>query len=362
MKRYSVSEPQLDGNEERYVLDCLRNNRLSMGDYVRRFEELFACFTNTAHAISCMNGTAALHLAMLAMNVQPGDEVIVPALTYVASANAVTYCGGTPVFCDVDPNTWCLDTTNLQVTNKTVGILPVHLYGHPAAMDPIREIAMEQSLWVIEDAAEAHGALYRKQIVGSLGNAGVFSFYGNKIMTTGEGGMLVTNDDAIARLAVLYRGQGVDTQIHRYHHAVVGYNYRMTDLQAAIGLAQLERIQYKTCVRREVAEQYRKRFTGSRICMQVNAPDVVPANWMFTILTPPGIDRDRVMKMLEQRGIETRPAFRCMHHLPIYQSVERFPVAESISARGINLPTHAGLSREDVNYIADNVLECLEAA
>lgn len=364
MKKYFVSEPQLDGNEERYVLDALRSNRLSAGPYVQRFEERFARFCGTEHAVSCMNGTAALHLAMIAMGLREDDEVIIPTLTYVASANAVTYCGAKPVFCDVDRDTWCMDPADLKnrLTKQTVGLLPVHLYGYPAAMEAIRQFADTYGLWVVEDAAEAHGAFAEHRPVGSLGECGVFSFYGNKIITAGEGGMLVTDNSQIAHVAKLYRGQGVDTSVHRYHHEVVGYNYRMTELQAAVGLAQLERVQAKLQARRDVGRWYRNRFTGSPVQFQVPSENSTVVNWMVTVLMPLGVDRDCVMKTLGEQGVETRPAFRCMHQLPIYESSTAYPVAEDVSARGINLPTHAGLSKADVNHIADSVLGCLEAA
>ena len=240
-----VAAPALIGNEKAYVLDCLESSWISSnGAYIERFETVFADFIGTRHALSCCNGTVALHLALLALDVRPGDEVIVPSLTYVASANAVMYCGAKPVLVDSEPETWNLDPARIEelINPRTRGIIVVHLYGHPANMDPILEIARRRHLFVVEDAAEAHGATYRGQKVGTLGDLATFSFYGNKVITTGEGGMVCTNNEVLARKVRQLKGQGQDPR-RRYWFPIVGYNYRMTNIEAAIGLAQLERIE-----------------------------------------------------------------------------------------------------------------------
>jgi perosamine synthetase len=364
VKRLFVSEPQLNGNEERYVLDCLRTVQLSMGHYVREFEKSFACYVGVEHAIACSSGTAALHLALLAFGVKPGDEVIIPTLTYVATANAVTYCGAKPVFCDVDPLTWCMDPDDLRrrVTKRTVGILPVHLYGHPANMTRLRQMAESFGLWVLEDAAEAHGATYKGASVGALGHAATFSFYGNKIITCGEGGMVTTNNAILAERMRLFRGQGVDTSVHRYHHTVVGYNYRMTNVQAAIGLAQLECIPDKLAKRKEIAYHYRLSFmehTDSGVVLQGHQPYVEHANWLVSLLLPEDVDRDAVMAYLDTKGIETRPVFRCMHDLPMYEKNRLYIHADDISARGISLPTHESMTTRDVDLVVSYVIAAL---
>src|ERR1043166_3869860 len=224
-ERIPVAAPSLEGNEERYVLDCLKSTWISStGAYIERFESAFAEFCGVKHASSCSNGTTALHLALLALGVGPGDEVIVPTLTFVATANAVVYCGGRPVFVDVQPDTWNIDPALIEakITPRTKGIIVVHLFGHSVDMDPVASIARRRGLFVVEDAAQAHGAEYKGKRVGSLGDVATFSFFGNKIITTGEGGMVVTNDAAIASRIGLLKNHGMDPD-RRYWHPIVGY-------------------------------------------------------------------------------------------------------------------------------------------
>ena len=250
-----VAAPVFAGREREYVADCMESGWISSaGKYVELFEAEFAKFCGVRHAVSCCNGTAALHLALAALGVGPGDEVIVPTLTFVATANAVTYCGARPVFADSEAETWNLDPAHVasKITPRTKGIVAVHLYGNPAEMDALRALAHRHGLFLLEDAAEAHGALYRDAHAGSLGDIAAFSFYGNKIIATGEGGMVTTDDDALAARVRLLRGQGMDAE-RRYWFPVVGYNYRMMNLPAAIGLAQLERAEWHTGRRREIA-------------------------------------------------------------------------------------------------------------
>ena len=356
-----MAEPALVGREREYVADCLETSWISSaGRYVTEFERAFAEFCGVEHALSCANGTVALHLALLAEGVGPGDEVIVPTLTYVATANCVRYCGATPVFVDSDPATWNLDPALLDeaITERTKGIVAVHLYGHPADMDPIVETATSHGLWVIEDAAEAHGATYRGRTVGSIGDSAIFSFYGNKILTTGEGGMVVTNDrDRAARMRIL-KGQGQDPE-RRYWFPVVGYNYRLTNVAAAIGLAQLERAEWHIERRRENVEWYREAL-GDLDWLELSPelPWARNAYWMTcAVLTEDApVDRDDLIAGLAEHGIETRPFFYPLHTLPPYRDDAdhgRFRVAESLAARGLNLPSSALLTRDDVAYIAD---------
>lgn len=362
MKRIYVSEPQLTGNERRYVLDCLDTNRLTMGTYVREFENMFARSTGVRYAVSCMNGTVALHLALLALDLQPGDEVLIPTLTYVATANAVAYCGATPVLCDVEPGTWTIRHEELfrKRSKRTKGILPVHLYGHPAEMDMINSAAQHFGWWVLEDAAEATFGIYRGRPVGALGTAATFSFYGNKIITTAEGGMVTTNDQRLHERMLLLRGQGMSTAI-RYYHPVIGYNYRMTNLQGALGLAQLENASSQIERRSEVWQQYSQWFAENEIVSQSVSPSVRHAHWMYTILLPLGVDKGPFMDRLDGMGIETRPAFIPMHAMPMYRaSKDQFPIAEDVARRGVNLPTHAGLTDEDVRRVCTSVMEALQ--
>jgi perosamine synthetase len=362
-----VAAPVLAGREKEYVADCMESGWISSGGkYVERFEAAFAEFCGVRHAVACCNGTVALHAALAALGVGPGDEVIVPTLTFVATANAVTYCGARPVFVDSEPATWNLDPALVEakVTPRTKGIVAVHLYGHPAEMDALREVAGRRGLFLLEDAAEAHGALYKGRPAGSLGDAAAFSFYANKIIATGEGGMVTTDDDALAARVRLLRGQGMDSE-RRYWFPVIGYNYRMMNLPAAIGLAQLERADWHTGRRREVAAAYQSLLRGvSRLRWQGESEWARHAYWMFTVVlgheTPAG--RDALMARLHERGVETRPVFYPVHLLPPYREAaggEEFPVAERLARRGVSLPTWAGLSFEEISYVCDSLRECL---
>lgn len=356
---YPVAEPQLTGRELAYVTDCIVTNQLTHGRYVEEFERAFAHACGMNHGVACANGTVALHLALLALGVKPGDEVLVPTLTYIATANAVAYCGATPVLCDVEPETWCisLDEINRRLTPRTVGILPVHLYGHLAEMDTINKIAERHNLWVLEDAAEAHGARYRTRPAGSLARASTFSFYGNKIITTGEGGMVLTNNTKDLERMRMLRGQGMSLT-QRYYHPVLGYNYRLTNLQGALGLAQTERLSWHVAQHRAVDTAYRALLHAPEIRFQRLLSHTDPSGWMTTILVP-ALGRDALMTRLRDVNIETRPAFLGAHRMPMYTSSEPFPVADEITARGINLPTHAGMTMDDVSYISGQVLKAL---
>lgn len=357
--RIPVAAPALVGKEREYVLDCLDSTWISSsGRYLDRFESAFAEFCGVRHAISCCNGTVAVHLALLAHGVGPGDEVIVPTLTYVATANPVVYCGARPVFVDSEPRTWNMDPERVAeaITPKTRGIVVVHLYGHPVDMDPILEIAERHNLWVIEDAAEAHGARYRDRVVGSMGSLSTFSFYGNKIITSGEGGMVVTDDERLAKLVRQLHGQGQDPQ-KRYWFPMVGFNYRMTNIEAAIGLAQLERIDWHLARRREIAGWYREELADAEgVELSPQEPWAESAFWIACAVLDEARfgPRDDVMAALDKDGIETRPFFYPLHTLPMYRGDSRgmeFPVAEDLARRGINLPSSATLAREDVARI-----------
>jgi len=365
MKRIFVACPKLDGNERAYVLDCIDSNWVSSnGKYISLFESAFAQFCEAKHAIATNNGTTALHLALVALGLQPGDEVIIPTVTYIATANAVRYCGATPVLVDVCQETMNIDCEQVKrkITAKTRGIIPVHLYGHPAEMGPLNDIAREHGLWVLEDAAEAHGAKYLGKKVGSLGTCGCFSFFGNKIITTGEGGMVVTNDDTLAERLRLFRGQGVDPK-HRYWFPVIGYNYRMTNIQAALGLAQMEKIDEVLTQRAQVVNWYNDALTGLEddLVLPRELPWATHVYWMYTVFLRRGDGhrRDAVMATLDGLGIETRPVFYPMHVLPPYLESQSYPVADEWSQRGINLPTHLDLDRADVLRVGNALKQAL---
>ncbi len=365
-----VAHPVLSGREKEYVLDCLETAWVSsLGKYIGLFEDSFARFCSTEHAVACSNGTAALHISLLALGVREGDEVIVPTLTYIASANAVRYCGATPVFVDSEPATMNLDPGKIEekITERTKGILAVHLYGHPADMDPILGIARTHNLFVLEDAAEAHGARYKGQRVGSLGDAATFSFFGNKIITTGEGGMVTTGNTKLQDQMRLLKGQGVDPN-HRYWFPIVGYNYRMTNVQAAIGLAQLEQIDEHLRCRQEIAEIYGSVLSPLEDVLTL--PTVQPwashVFWSYPIVLKDNspVNSERLMSSLAADGIETRPVFIPIHTMPPYlKEGEAHPIAEKLGRNGISLPMHGLLTGKDVEYIAERLaVYCLRSA
>jgi len=361
--RIPLAMPDLSGNEERYVVQAIRSSWISStGEFVTRFEQEFAGLCQVRTAIAVANGTVALHLALLGMDAGPGDEVLVPSLTYVATANAVRYVGAEPVFVDVDPRTWCMDPGALtaRITRRTKGIIAVHLYGHPADMDAINAVAAAHDLWVIEDAAEAHLARYKGRVVGSLGRVATFSFYGNKIFTSGEGGALTLDDPALERRLRILRGQGMDPA-RRYYFPITGYNYRLTNVACAFLCAQLERRQGILTRRQDIFRRYRDRLDGvPGIGFQPVAPWAAPAPWLFSITVEPerfGMTRDDLMAALERNGIETRPFFIPLHTLPPFAAPwrargEELPVTERLAASGLSLPTYSRLTDEQVDQVA----------
>jgi perosamine synthetase len=362
-----VGMPALVGNEKAYVLDCLETTWISgTGKYIDRFETKFAAFCGGKHAISCCNGTAALHLALAALGVGCGDEVIVPTLTFVATANAVRHSGAKPVFVDVEPDTWNIDPALIQeaITPRTKAVVAVHLYGHPADMDPLLSVAREAGLFVIEDCAEAHGAQYKSKTVGSLADAATFSFYANKIISTGEGGAVVTDSTSVdARIRQL-AAHGSDPS-RRYFFPVVGFNYRMSNIEAAIGLAQMEKANWHIDRRREVASWYSQHLSKMDcLTLPIERAEMRNVYWMYSVILDESlaITRDSVMQRLGDAGIETRPLFPAIHTLPPYASSGgkvSFPIAERLAARGISLPTWAGMTIEDVSYICDALGEAI---
>jgi len=351
-----VSEPRLGGKELEYVKDCIKSNWISSaGKYVARFEEMFAQFCGTSYALATSNGTTALHLALVSLGIGKGDEVIIPDLTFVASANAITYCGATPVLVDVDPITWTIDPSKIEqkISKKTKAIVAVHLYGHPCDMDGIMKIARKYRLKVIEDAAEAHGAEYKGKRVGSIGDIGTFSFYGNKIITTGEGGMVTTNKKHLYEKMKLLRDHAMSEK-RRYWHTMVGYNYRMTNIQAAIGVAQMEQIDKFIRIKRRNAKLYNAILKNVKgLTLPVEAKDCKHVYWMYSILIEKefGISRDKVIARLKEEGIDTRPFFYPMHTLPMYRDDGPFPVSDTLSRKGLNLPSATTLGKAEIERI-----------
>ncbi|MBR3017226.1 MAG: DegT/DnrJ/EryC1/StrS family aminotransferase [Clostridia bacterium] len=367
MERISIANPVFNGNEKKYLNECIDTGWVSAnGKFLDLFQKSFAEFCGSKYALACSNGTVTLHLALIALGIGPGDEVIMPTLTYIATANAVRMCGATPVFVDSDPETWNVDPACIEaaITPRTKAIIPVHLYGLACDMTAIMEIADRHGIPVVEDAAEAHGAKWEGKTVGSIGTIGSFSFFGNKIITCGEGGMLVTDDEQLMNTMKLYRSQGVDPAQKRYWHIVSGYNYRMTNMQAAVGLGQLENVAWHLAQRKRVAEIYtrliREKLDGYAVIQKVKHPEN-HVYWMNSIVLTEKAkqSRDDVMAALESQNVEMRPLFYPMHIMPPFEDHSlHFPVAERLSANGINLPSHAGMDEEKINYVVD----CLQKA
>jgi perosamine synthetase len=366
--RLPVAAPDLGGNEEKYVIDAVRSSWVSsVGPYLTRFENEFAELCDTQHAIAVSNGTVALHLALLALDLGPGDEVIVPSLTYIASVNAITYVGATPVFVDVDPVTWCLDVEAVAdaMTDRTRAVVAVHLYGQPADMDGLRALCNPCGIRIVEDAAEAPMASYRGRPTGGLGDIGTFSFYGNKLFTSGEGGAITLNDHAMASRVRLLRGQGMDPN-RRYWFSVVGYNYRLTNVAAALLCAQLERRVDFVEKRHEIYARYTERLAGiPGVTLQADISGTTRSPWLYSVLVDEesfGISRDHLMTLLAAIGIETRPFFPPIHRLPPYEGYRvagvDLSVTDRLAAQGLNLPTFVALGLDNVDHICDEVLRC----
>lgn len=355
-----VYQPSLTGNEKKYVNDCLDTTWISSkGKYVQKFEAEFAKYVGVKHGALVSNGTVALHLALLALGIGPGDEVIVPTFTYIASVNAIRYVGATPVFIDSLMDTWQMDPAQFEkkITNKTRAVIVVHLYGHPCDMDRIMQIAREHDIFVIEDTAEAIGSRYKDAVVGSIGDIACFSFFGNKTITTGEGGMVMTNDSTLYDRVCRIRNQG-NAPDREYWNDILGYNFRGTNIMAAIGLAQLEQIDAFIARKLEIGEMYKQSFASLPIKTHEPVGDVYHTKWMCSVLVEEPEERNALRAFLKEKGIETRPTFHPAHTMPMYsEKFDRYPVAEYIGWRGINLPSWPGLTDEQVQYICDCVHE-----
>ena len=363
--RIPVAEPVLGRRELKYVAECISTGWISsQGRYVRQFEEKMAEFCGVGHAIATSSGTTALHLALLALGVGPGDEVIVPDMTFIASANAVSYTGARPVMVDVESDSWCMDPDLLPglITRKTKALMPVHLFGIPARMDRIMEVARDFGLAVVEDAAEAHGATSMGKMVGSIGDIGCFSFFGNKIVTTGEGGMVTTDDGNLAEKVRMLRDHGMSRK-ERYLHPVLGYNYRLTNLQAAVGFAQMEKIDQILGRKRDIAGLYEKNLGSIGEVVLPPDPDWgVPVCWMYAVQL--GNEREpdvrEVVNRMQEKDVEVRPFFVPVHQQPIYKDTGgSYPISERLHKRGLCLPSSPNLSDEDIKRISGCLADAL---
>ncbi len=357
-----IAEPLLGEKELTNVIDVMKSGWISSkGKYIIEFEENFAEYCGVKNGISTTNGTASLHLALKALGIKKYDEIIVPTLSFIATANAVTYCGAKPVFVDSDKDYWCINPEKIEekITSKTKAIIPVHLYGHPCDMDAIMKIAKEHNLHVVEDAAEAHGAKYKWQKVGSFSDISCFSFFGNKIITTGEGGMCLTDNDELAEKMIILRDHGMNLN-NKYWHDIIGFNYRITNLQAAVGVAQLEKIERIIDIKRKNAKLYNSLLEDvNSITLPVEKKWAKNVYWMYTILinNDYGLSRNKLIIKLKEKGIDSRPFFYPISSMPPYNTNEKFPIAEDLSKRGINLPSSPLLKKEDIEYISDCIIE-----
>ncbi len=357
-----VCTPTLIGNEREYVLKCIDSNWISSrGHFVDEFETRFSRYCGVRYGITTNSGTTALHLALTTLGLDKGDEVIIPSFTMISTANAAKYLGAELVLVDVEPDTWNIDSAKIEekITDRTKAIIPIHTYGHPADMDRIREISRKHKIAIVEDAAEAHGAEYKGKRVGSLGKLASFSFYANKIITTGEGGMVVTDDPQMAERALTLRNYGF-TQERHFWHKVMGFSYRMTNLQAAIGLAQLETIDKLLQARIDNARLYDSLLRDvPGITIPPSSDDVKSVYWMYGILVEDdfGISKEALRQKLADQGIETRSFFIPIHLQPIYSYLfsDEYPVSENLGRKGFYLPSASNLKPEQIEYIVETI-------
>jgi perosamine synthetase len=368
--RIPVAAPQIGQRELDYVAEALRAEEISGtgGRFLGRFEREFAGYCNCSHGVAMSSGTTALHLAVASVGIGPGDEVLVSTLTNMATFFAVLYQGATPVPVDVEEDTWNLnpDLLGKLLTPKTKAILVVHLYGHPVDMDPVLDFANRHHLYLIEDVAEAHGALYKGRKAGSLGDVGCFSFYANKIITTGEGGMITTSNPAIAERARSLRGLAFGRE-SKFMHKDIGFNYRMTNIQAALGCAQLEKIEEVIENKRRVARLYTEQLAGLiEIQLPIEKPFARSVYWMYHVVLRGfnQANRDLVMQFLLDRGIETRPAFIPYNQQEVFiqRGMTRphlCPVANRVAEAGFYLPSSASLTTEEIDSVCRNLKDVL---
>lgn len=357
---FPVAIPNLNGNEFKYLTDAFMSTWISSsGEYIGRFENKFSVYSDCKYGVSCSNGTAAIHLALIALGIGEGDEVIIPDLTFVATINTVLYVNATPVIVDVEEESWCINPKEIvkAITPKTKAIIPVHIYGQSCDMSAIMNIAKRHNLKVIEDCAEAHGSMYDNKKVGSFGDIGCFSFYGNKVITTGEGGMCVTNNSELDEKMRVLRDHGM-SKTKKYWHDVIGYNYRMTNLQASIGLAQLERIEEIHKNRREYEKNYKKLLPKDKFTFQQDIENRRRITWLVSVLLDKSIDRKVYITKLKEKGIDVRPFFYPLSDMNIYKQYckSKTPITHKLSKIGLNLPTYESLkSMDEIRDILINI-------
>lgn len=358
-----ISQPSITDLEKTYVKEAMDSTWISSaGEYLDRFESEFSSFCNTDYGIAVTNGTVGLHLTLLALGIGVGDEVLVPDFTFIASANTVVHAGATPVFVEIDETHLCMDVNKLEqyLTKRTKAIMPVHVYGHPANMTRINEFARQHNLLVIEDAAEAHGSKVNGSMVGGLGNAGVFSFFANKNLTCGEGGMITTNDKVLADKCRLLRDQAMRSD-KKYWHPEIGYNFRMSNLHAAIGCAQLERQHELLSKRKRIYELYCQNLSNFPAFKLNNTCSWAQNSYWMVCLELEGYtyeQRDNLITTLFENGVDSRPYFYPCSAMPYFESANH-DVCSRVSKRGINLPTFYDLQESEIDYICDVLIHYL---
>lgn len=364
-----VSEPLIGAKEFEYVSECLKSGWISStGRYIEEFEEKWAAYCGMKFGIAVSNGTAALQVAIKCLNLKKGDEVIMPSFTIISCATAIIYNGAKPVLVDAESRTWTMDTAQIEkkITKKTKAIMPVHIYGHPCDMEPIWALAKKHNLKVVEDAAEAHGAEYKHQKCGSMGDLSCFSFYANKIITTGEGGMVLTNSKEYAEHARQSRNLFFQKE-KRFYHKELGYNFRLTNLQAAIGLAQLQKIEEFIRKKRWIAHIYNKRLRNiAGLILPIEEPWAKNVYWMYGIVLDEktGFTAKKFAERLRDNGIETRPFFLGMHKQPVFKTMglfrdDYYPVTERIAKQGLYIPSGLTLSVEQIDKVCDIIKKAL---
>lgn len=364
-----VNEPLMSFQEETLLRECIKTGWISSdGPFVKIFEDSFAKYIGVKHGIAVSNGTAALEIAVSSLDLHPEDEVILPTFTIISCVLAVLRNGLVPVLVDSDSNSWNMDLNQVaaKISEKTKAVMPVHIYGNPVDMDPLLEIRDKYGVLILEDAAEAHGANYKGKKCGCFGDLSVFSFYANKIVTTGEGGMVVTDSDDFANRLRSLRNLCFEPE-KRFVHNKLGYNFRITNLQAAVGVAQMEKIDELVQRKREQGEEYRKRLKEiPGIRLQEISDISHPVYWMngFVLEDSVPLDANELAQKLFQKGIQTRPFFWPMHKQPVFQKMgwfkdEHYPVAEKLARRGLYLPSGMALTREQIDEVCDCLKKCL---
>ena len=360
-----VNTPLLSGNEKKYLMECIETGWISSeGPFIQKFEESFSTYVDRKYGIAVSNGSAALDIAVKALNLGHGDEVIVPTFTIISPVQSIVTAGAIPVLVDSDPITWNMDVNQIEskITSKTKAILVVHIYGLPVDMDPILDLCEKHNLFLIEDAAEMHGQIYKGRKCGSFGTISTFSFYPNKHITTGEGGMLVTNDEMLSERCKKLRNLAFEPKGRRFVHEELGWNYRMTNLQAALGLAQLEKIDSHILKKREIGQAYQsglKNLEGFQLPL-AKTEYAENIYWIFGLVAETQELCEQTVRKLNEQQIGTRPFFWCMHEQPIFQSMglfkdEKYPVAERMARNGFYLPSGLGLSFKNIKDIILNV-------